>query len=418
VPLIGVVALGGEAGSWYVTKQHAQNAADAAAYAGAYVLLCASLAGVASPPACSSDTQSFDYRGKEFAAQNGFCNAGTTTYPGSTCATSLPPNVSQSVTMNQLATWNGTSGTFVQAIVSQTQPAYLAAILGLSDVTVGGQAVAQVKQATKPCVLALADPINFGGSTTVNSSNCGVQSNNTSSSSISITGSGNTVNVASLSGSGGCSQNGSLNTCASVNYALPVLDPLSGLNSAMASLSTASFANGQCGTQPMAYTSANHCYNTSLGSASLNGVYFFSGAIKINGNPKITGTATLVFLPGSTLTISGNPQIQLQALSTVSSDQVPSALSSVTSLMSDLLIYDPQIGNVQLTGNSQSYFSGITYAPNADLTFTGNNTSSTPGSNCSEIIAKGISFSGGSYFDNYGCPASVKVMSLYVALVQ
>ena len=34
VPLIGVVALGAEAGSWYVTKQHAQNAADAAAYLG------------------------------------------------------------------------------------------------------------------------------------------------------------------------------------------------------------------------------------------------------------------------------------------------------------------------------------------------------------------------------------------------
>jgi len=35
VPLIGVVALGGEAGSWYVIKQHAQNAADAAAISGA-----------------------------------------------------------------------------------------------------------------------------------------------------------------------------------------------------------------------------------------------------------------------------------------------------------------------------------------------------------------------------------------------
>ena len=35
VPLIGVVALGGEAGSWYVTKQHAQNAADSAAMSGA-----------------------------------------------------------------------------------------------------------------------------------------------------------------------------------------------------------------------------------------------------------------------------------------------------------------------------------------------------------------------------------------------
>ena len=38
VPLIGVVALGGEAGSWYVTKQHAQNAADAAAIAGGWSL--------------------------------------------------------------------------------------------------------------------------------------------------------------------------------------------------------------------------------------------------------------------------------------------------------------------------------------------------------------------------------------------
>ena len=34
VPLIGVVALGGEAGSWYVTKQHAQNAADACSLLG------------------------------------------------------------------------------------------------------------------------------------------------------------------------------------------------------------------------------------------------------------------------------------------------------------------------------------------------------------------------------------------------
>src|SRR6266566_443028 len=81
VPLIGVVALGGEAGSWYVTKQHAQNAADAAAYAGALRLAC-SLA----PSACT-DTQSLDYRGKEFAAQNTFCNAGDTSYPGSRCLT-------------------------------------------------------------------------------------------------------------------------------------------------------------------------------------------------------------------------------------------------------------------------------------------------------------------------------------------
>src|SRR5260221_5790830 len=46
VPLIGVVALGAEAGSWYVTHKHAQNAADSAAFSGALRLSC-TMAGAA-----------------------------------------------------------------------------------------------------------------------------------------------------------------------------------------------------------------------------------------------------------------------------------------------------------------------------------------------------------------------------------
>src|SRR5215471_5919272 len=87
VPLIGFVALGAEAGSWYVTHRHAQNAADAAAYSGALRLAC-TIAG-----ATTCDTKSVDYRGKEFAAQNGFCNSSPndpTSYPGRTCAITLP----------------------------------------------------------------------------------------------------------------------------------------------------------------------------------------------------------------------------------------------------------------------------------------------------------------------------------------
>src|SRR3954454_18940351 len=90
VPLIGVVALGAEAGSWYVTKQHAQNAADAAAYSGGLKLAC-SLA-----PSSCTDANSIDYRAKQFAAQNAFCNVGDTSYPGSRC-TSLPSGTSQTV---------------------------------------------------------------------------------------------------------------------------------------------------------------------------------------------------------------------------------------------------------------------------------------------------------------------------------
>ena len=72
VPLIGVVALGGEAGSWYVTKHHAQNAADAAAYSGGLRLAC-SISG-----SSNCDTaQDYVYRGKQFAAQNRSAMLGT-----------------------------------------------------------------------------------------------------------------------------------------------------------------------------------------------------------------------------------------------------------------------------------------------------------------------------------------------------
>ena len=92
VPLIGVVALGGEAGSWYVTKQHAQNAADAAAYSGALWVAC-------SDPTKCDKAQDYVYRGKQFAARNAFCNAGES-YPGSNCV-SLPAGTSQTVQIDQ-----------------------------------------------------------------------------------------------------------------------------------------------------------------------------------------------------------------------------------------------------------------------------------------------------------------------------
>src|SRR5882724_9429862 len=154
VPLIGVVALGAEAGSWYVTRQHAQNAADAAAYSGAVQQLCIMNSTTSSP--CTV-TQTVDYRAKQSAAQNTFCNAGSTSYPGSQCSTSLPTGVSQTVTIASLASWNGAAGNFVQATVSQQQPAYLAQVLGFSTVTIPATAVAAVQSVSAPaCVLALS----------------------------------------------------------------------------------------------------------------------------------------------------------------------------------------------------------------------------------------------------------------------
>ena len=81
VPLIGVVSIGAEAGSWYVIKQHAQNAADAAAFSGALRLACTLGA------ATCNDAQTVDYRAREFAAQNAFCGTATGAADGTASST-------------------------------------------------------------------------------------------------------------------------------------------------------------------------------------------------------------------------------------------------------------------------------------------------------------------------------------------
>lgn len=428
VPLIGVVALGAEGGSWYVTKQHAQNAADGAAYAGGLRLACsvASQTGVA-----CTDANSVEYRGKQVAAQNAFCNSGDTGYPGSKCLSAVQPGVSQNVQIASLTSWNGSSGNFVQAIVSQQQPAYLASILGLSTINIAATAVAKVDPlAQPPCVLALKDSVTFQGSPTVSSSSCGISSNSSAADAIGFKGNkGINLNAPSYT-VGGCSQTGGSQCDKVQTYSKFIPDPLSTLNAAIAALKPADFPDGACAPpaastpSPIllpAYGSPKKCYYDSYSFQSnktynLNGTYFFAdGKLNIQGNNTIqlacappSCGATLIFLPpkfvkssdpGGSFSIGGNPTIQLKAQS---SPLLPSALSSVAGLMKDVLIYDPEVTtNVNVTGSSSSYFNGIVYVPNSPVTYSGNSSVNSPG--CYEVIAYAVKFSGDTKLDNSGC---------------
>lgn len=409
VPLIGVVALGAEAGTWYVTKQHAQNAADAAAYSGGLRLACsiAAQTGVA-----CTDAESVDYRGKEFAAQNAFCNAGDTSYPGSKCI-SLS-GASQTVQIASLTSWNGAPGNFVQATVSQQQPAYLAAVLGLSTITIGATAIAEVDALAKPpCVLALKDSVTFQGSPTVSSPTCGISSDSSAANAIGFTGN-NGINLNAPSYTvGGCSQTGGSQCNDVQTYSKFIPDPLNALNAAIASLKTSDFSGGPCAS--LTAYDAKPCYNDgSLGDLNksadkatntliLSGTYFFNGNVKIGAGVTVQGTATLILFGAATLTITGNPTIQLTA---EKSPQVPPALSSVSSLMTDLLIYDGEPwskNGVNVTGSSASYFNGIVYVPNTPVTYGGNSSVNSAG--CFEVIAYAVTFSGDTKLDDSKCIA-------------
>ena len=387
VPLIGVLALGAEAGSWYVTKEHAQTAADAAAVAGAWRL--AWNASDSVPVA------------QQLAAQNGFCDG---------CKPLDAPQ--------QVSVVSGAGS--VQVTVSQQQPPYLARVLlGSSPINIAAQATAVVDKTTAeaPCILATNGSVSFQGSPTINSQTCGIASNSTASNAIAFTGNGSSINAPSYT-VGGCSETGGTQ-CSNNVYTSrpqPVTNPLRGLDSAMSSLTTSDFS-GPCldaNTPPRptlkAYSTTvtsttGPCYNTVPPSGALNGTYFFNGNVSISGNTTISGTANLILFGGATLSINGNPSIQLIAST---NPQVPQALSPVQSLMIGLLIYDPETppnGNftVKITGDSNSYFNGIVYVPNSPVTYTGNSSATAPSPGCYQVIAYAITFSGNTNLDNKNC---------------
>jgi Flp pilus assembly protein TadG len=439
-PLMGVVALGGEAGSWYVTKQHAQNAADAAAYSGALKRAC-ELAGNGT---CSTDAQTVAYRGKEFASQSAFCDAGDgTAYPGRVCSTSLPSGVSQAVTINTLTTWNGNSGNFVQAIVSQQQPVYLAKILGLTTVNLGAQAIAQVVGGgaiANPCVLSLKGSISFQGSPNINASNCGLASNDPASDALNFTGGGMTINVGSLSAAGGCSGAASFcNATTTHTFWPPITNPFSALDGALTSLCGANpslpatcglSTTGACnaGMTLIPYTAATPCTNngvTTKGNTAVTltpGVYFISGTLTLKGGSSITGTGvTLVLLPGATFDTNGGGTITVTGpTSAPATTSLPPAFQSDASLFNGMAIYDASSTAVQFGGNSNINLTGNIYAPTAAVTFQGNPSINFGGGACGELIAYSVAFNGNATLNTQGC-ASAGIptpVAQYVALVQ
>jgi Flp pilus assembly protein TadG len=434
VPLIGVVAFGAEGGSWYVTKQHAQNAADGAAYSGALTLACT----LAGPLSCTPDTQTVPYRGKEFAAQNAFCNTGdATAYPGRQCAASLAAGVSQAVAIDIGDYSGGTfttppagSGNAVRAAVSQQQPAYLAAILGLTTVNIPARAIALVNSSllTPPCALALTGSLSFQGSPNINAPGCTLTSNDKASNALDFTGGGMSFTPGTgLSAAGGCS--GSSTLCGASNVKtsqLPVTDPFSALDGALTTLCGANptlpatcglSTTGACkaGMTLVAYTAATPCANSGIstkGNTAVTlapGVYFVSSNLTMTGGSSITGSGvTVILLPGATITMKGGSTITIAGpTSAPSTTSLPTSLQTDASLFKGMAIYDASSAAVQFGGTSNINVTGNIYAPTAAVTFQGNPTLNLGGGhNCGEIIAASIKWAGNASFDDSGCKAA------------
>lgn len=408
VPLIGIVALGAEAGSWYVIKQNAQNAADAAAYSGGLRLAC-SKAG--DPNSCENNIAlDYVYRGKQFADRNKFCDPRDGTYP---CTNSPPTGTTQTVQIDQ------PTSDRVRARVSQQQSAYLSALLGLTTIDIGATAIVEIKNPKDVCGLGLGPSTNgitIGGSSLLSGGGCALMSNTAAkfNSLPSFSGSGWAVNTAN-----GCS-GGHCDVSVPHNYnVLPATNPLKVLDSK-------SF-NSRTGpsTKPCGSGKVNNGNTCSLTENSASGVYsdltvnsggtlnfapgtyfFYNATISLGGTVSGTGV-TLILLGDSTINISGT--VNLSAPTTNSFD---SALNGV--------LIDDQAPNksknaVTVNGGSVAV-GGTLYFPNVDVTWAGNvqNANTT----CTSVIADSLTITGNSYLSTQGCGSNTIYRTQVIALVQ
>jgi hypothetical protein len=423
VPLIGFVALGAEVGSWYVTKQQAQNAADAAAYSGALTLGCSfssasSNCDTGALLVLPAGTQLYDYRGEEFAAQNGFCNTGGT-FPNVTCPTGLSQTVLVEQGTYAGGTWTSSaSGSFVRATVSQTQPTYLAAVLGLYNVTIGGSAIAEVQNPKDLCALGLSPTsiaLTLGGGGTLTGDGCALMSNNTVK--YASTPTFQPPAHWSVEAVNGCTNSGNCDPGVPYNYTmLPATNPLKPLDTAsFNSWTSTGKPNDLACTGTLTPNNSTNlyrnltCTNGNTVTFSPGTYFFYNGAIKINGGI-VSGTGvTLVLLGNSSLSISGGT-VNLSAPAT----------NTFSSALNGVLIDDQapnhSSNNVTINGSSTVSLFGALYFPNVDVKWIG--TTANVNTGCTEVIANTITISGTANFSTGSCVTGTVAKTQVVALVK
>lgn len=192
--IMGFVGLATEGSSWYLGRRAIQNAADAAANAGA---LAAIYGG--NPTSAATDV----------AARNGFPSGGDVTI-----GVNVTPGGSN-------------SGSKVQVNVQKTISPLIASLFGVNAPTVGAVATAQVQEIGKACVLALTGSVSVAGLST--SFGCAFASNSSAATAISVTG---TLQADTVTAVGGCCGTGNLTTRRPASpYHPPTVNPFATVGS-------------------------------------------------------------------------------------------------------------------------------------------------------------------------------------------
>ena len=366
--LCGMAGLAVDVGSMFHAKRMLQTAADAAALAGA----------------ADRNYGTTTASAKAATAQNGITDG----VNGATVTVNSPPTSGPHAGV----------ATFVEVIVSQSEPTFFMKLFHLTSMMVSARAVSGVSPTTG-CIYTL-DPsgidIGLTGSGDLNMPNCGIIVDSASSNGINMTGS-STITAQSI-GIVGTYNAGSNTTLVPtpVTGIAPTPDPL-------AWETPPSFAASSCLSDPHVTGSTTHtigpaisggtvCYNGLSVSGSPTvvmtpGLYIINGGFSFTGSGTITGSGVTIYLapPNGSASLTGSGALNISA--------------PTSGTYNGLLFYqDPNDTNsMKISGSSGSNMRGIFYAPNGSLTVTGSS-----GANIyADFVVSALSLTGTSNFSSY-----------------
>ncbi len=369
--LVGAMALGTEAGFWYLSQRKLQQTADLVAYA-AVVQLRSGRAGTQMVAAA-----------QDIADRNG-----------------LQPST-DTLTLNNpplTGAYTG-SGKAVEVTIVRSQKRYFTLIYSSDPVEIKARAVAEYIQGSNACLLSL-DP-TVGGAVTVSGSSevvfegCDVATNSNDDQAFQMSGGSVQLSTGCVHSVGGVETTTglTLTTCSAPRTEVPVvIDPYSDVEDPEV---VGDCANGNLTDvsvtpdtgHPLGVGSKHFCGGMSL-TGSVNfapGLYIVDGGtFKINASALVTGSEVTFFLTGgASLSYNGGATINLSA--------------PTSGPLAGLLFYadrdDAGVAH-KINGNTGSELNGAIYMPSGDLDYSGN--FSGGGGGCTQIVTRRVTFSGNS----------------------
>jgi len=386
--LMGISALAVDVGELWTTRRLMQNAADAAAMAGADEV------------AIDGSKTQVVAAAKAASAQNGFTDGSSTLASSSKVSVAVydPPQSGP----------YATNSNAVQVVVSQTQPTYFIRVLGWQNVPVSTAAVGLTVSGGS-CVYAL-DPTASGtvtvtGTASLNST-CGIYDNSDNSSSALIVSGGGVLQAPLVGVVGGTTVNGGGSSPPTTGIAA-FGDPLAW---------EAEPTVGQCTSYHVQNISTSQTLNPGLycGGLKLNaganvtfnpGTYIMNGGgLTILAGATATGSSVTFFLTGQNtsngsanayggIQIAGSATVNLSAPCDSSSGGIEGMLFFQDRAMTN------GAGSV-INGGANSSFTGALYFPTTALSYSGNS-----GSNqYTLVVADTLTVAGTANINNnYGC---------------